>query len=122
MSIVIEKEQNSQYASLLCTCKFGEILCQGINCLQGYTIISYGTLSPELDYLKDNGFLNADKIYLAGAFGNYMNIENTVTIGLLPDTNRDKFVRFFNGALAGARDMLLSQDRRKDAERIAIMV
>ena len=61
------------------------------------------------------------KIYLAGAFGNYMNIDNAVTIGLLPDTNRDKFVRFGNGALAGARDMLLSQDRRKDAERIAIM-
>ena len=62
------------------------------------------------------------KIYLAGAFGNYMNIDNAVTIGLLPDTNRDKFVRFGNGALAGAKDMLLSQDRRKDAERIAIMV
>ena len=61
-------------------------------------------------------------IYLAGAFGNYMNIDNAVTIGLLPDTKRDKFVRFGNGALAGARDMLLSQDRRKDAERIAIMV
>ena len=67
-------------------------------------------------------FTEIKKIYLAGAFGNYMNIENAVTIGLLPDTGRDKFVRFGNGALAGARDMLLSQDRRKDAERIALMV
>ena len=61
------------------------------------------------------------KIYLAGAFGNFMNVENAVTIGLLPDIIRDKFVRYGNGALAGARDMLLSQEKRKDAERIALM-
>jgi len=29
---------------------------------RGYTIVSCGTLSPELNYLKDEGFLDADKI------------------------------------------------------------
>nr|OGX17891.1 MAG: hypothetical protein A3K83_07855 [Omnitrophica WOR_2 bacterium RBG_13_44_8b] len=29
---------------------------------EGYSIISCGTLRPELNYLKETGFLNADKI------------------------------------------------------------
>ncbi|MBN1810141.1 MAG: DUF4445 domain-containing protein [Planctomycetes bacterium] len=62
------------------------------------------------------------KIYLAGAFGNYMNIENAMTIGLLPRTDKDKFVRFGNGALAGARDMLLSRTRRLDSERLLDLI
>ena len=59
------------------------------------------------------------KIYLAGGFGNYMNINNAMVIGLLPRTDQVKYTRFGNGSLAGARDMLLSQQKRKDAERIA---
>ena len=30
---------------------------------EGYAIVSCGTLRPELNYLKDSGFLNADKIF-----------------------------------------------------------
>jgi len=61
---------------------------------------------------------NVKNIYLTGAFGNFMNIENAMAIGLLPRTDKDKFVRFGNGALAGARDMLVSQKRRSDAEKL----
>jgi len=59
---------------------------------------------------------HVDKIYLAGAFGNFMNIENAMAIGLLPRADKRKFVRFGNGALAGARDMLISRHKRQDAE------
>jgi len=65
---------------------------------------------------------NVSKIYLAGAFGNYMNIENAMAIGLLPRAPEDKFIRFGNGALAGARDMLVSRERRKDAERLSRLI
>ena len=58
------------------------------------------------------------RIYLAGAFGNYMNIDNAMTIGLLPRVNKSKFIRFGNGALAGAMDMLLSRELREDAESL----
>ena len=58
------------------------------------------------------------KIYLAGAFGNYMNIDNAMAIGLLPTMPKDRFIRFGNGALAGARDMLCSRRRRGDSERL----
>lgn len=58
-------------------------------------------------------------VYLAGAFGNYMNIPNAIAIGLLPKADPSRFVRFGNGALAGARDMLISRNRRQDAEALA---
>jgi len=59
-----------------------------------------------------------DRIYLAGGFGNYVNLESAVAIGILPD-GEDKLVKIGNGALTGARQMLLCRSRREDAERIA---
>ena len=50
------------------------------------------------------------KIYIAGGFGNYLNIENSVAIGLLPDINRSVYEFIGNSSLAGARMVLLSHD------------
>ncbi len=57
------------------------------------------------------------RIYLAGAFGNYINPENAAAIGLLPPVP-EKVVRIGNGALAGARAMLLSQEMRRTSEEL----
>jgi uncharacterized 2Fe-2S/4Fe-4S cluster protein (DUF4445 family) len=57
-------------------------------------------------------------IYLTGAFGNYMNIDSAMRIGLLPKNHKDRFIRFGNGALAGARDILCSKQKREDAENL----
>jgi len=65
---------------------------------------------------------SVSKIYLAGAFGNFINISNAITIGLYPPIDKNKFVRFGNGALAGARDILLSKKRRADAEIIVTAI
>jgi len=62
------------------------------------------------------------KIYLAGAFGNYMNIDNAIAIGLLPDADKSKFIRLGNGALAGAIDMLLSRKIRNDSETLVKLI
>jgi len=59
-----------------------------------------------------------DKIYLSGAFGNFINPDNAILIGLLPPA-REKMVKIGNGALAGARQMLLSRKKREEAEEIA---
>ncbi|MFA6321723.1 MAG: ASKHA domain-containing protein, partial [Candidatus Omnitrophota bacterium] len=48
------------------------------------------------------------KIYIAGGFGNYLNIENSISIGLLPDVGRDVYEFVGNSSLAGARMSLLS--------------
>lgn len=59
------------------------------------------------------------KIYIAGGFGNYLNIENSIYIGLLPDTARGVYEFIGNSSLAGARMTLLSRDlmARADAVR-----
>jgi len=62
-----------------------------------------------------------DRIYLAGGFGNYVNLDSAIAIGVLPD-RKDKLVKIGNGALTGARQMLLCQERREDAERIALRI
>jgi len=58
------------------------------------------------------------KIFLAGGFGNFINAENAVAIGLLPPAP-ERVVRIGNGALAGAREMLINQTVRRRSEQIA---
>jgi uncharacterized 2Fe-2S/4Fe-4S cluster protein (DUF4445 family) len=50
------------------------------------------------------------KIYIAGGFGNYLNIENSVFIGLLPDVSRTVYEFVGNSSLAGARMSLMSHE------------
>ena len=50
------------------------------------------------------------KIYIAGGFGNYINIENAISIGLLPDVERNVYEFVGNSSLAGARMSLLSTE------------
>ena len=71
-------------------------------------LVKYYSVTPE----------KIDRIYLSGAFGNFINPDNAILIGLLPRA-RDKVVRIGNGALAGASQMLLSREKRKNAEKIA---
>lgn len=58
------------------------------------------------------------KIYIAGGFGNYLNIENAVFIGLLPDADRSRYEFIGNSSLAGARMSLLSRDALMKAHEI----
>ncbi len=58
------------------------------------------------------------KIYIAGGFGNYLNIENAIFIGLLPDADRSKYEFIGNSSLAGARMSLLSRDALVRANEI----
>lgn len=60
-----------------------------------------------------------DRIYLAGGFGNYLNIEKSIWIGLLPDLEREKFEFIGNSSLAGAKFSLLSYDAMVKAREIA---
>jgi uncharacterized 2Fe-2S/4Fe-4S cluster protein (DUF4445 family) len=60
-----------------------------------------------LQYEKIDGF------YIAGGFGQYLNIENAIRIGLLPDLERDRFHYIGNSSLLGAYLILLS-DKNKD--------
>jgi uncharacterized 2Fe-2S/4Fe-4S cluster protein (DUF4445 family) len=71
--------------------------------------------------LKKTGFsLNdIEHIYIAGGFGNYLNVERAITIGMLPDLPAEKFIFLGNTAIAGAYLCLLSENMRKEAEEIS---
>jgi uncharacterized 2Fe-2S/4Fe-4S cluster protein (DUF4445 family) len=64
-------------------------------------------------------FKDIDKIFIAGGFGTFLNIDSAISIGLLPDLKRDKFKFVGNSSLIGAREILLSYDTMKEAEEIA---
>jgi uncharacterized 2Fe-2S/4Fe-4S cluster protein (DUF4445 family) len=59
-----------------------------------------------------------NKVYIAGAFGNYLNTKNALRIGLLPDIDPGKIVYVGNSSLAGARALLLSRPARKKTESL----
>lgn len=60
-----------------------------------------------------------EEIMVAGAFGNYLNVENAVLIGLLPDmaSGRIRFVG--NTSIAGAKKICLSRAAYRQAETVA---
>ncbi|MFH1006667.1 MAG: ASKHA domain-containing protein [Candidatus Latescibacterota bacterium] len=60
-----------------------------------------------------------DKFYIGGGFGNYLNIEKAIWIGLLPDLPLERFEFIGNSSLTGARMALLSHDARAKAREIA---
>ena len=60
-----------------------------------------------------------EKIYISGGFGNFINIESAINIGLIPDIEREKIIKIGNGSLEGAREVLLCYGKRKLAEEIA---
>jgi len=59
------------------------------------------------------------KVFVAGSFGSYINIENAIAIGLLPKIPLSRFVFIGNAAVAGAKAMLKSRDVREKARRLA---
>jgi uncharacterized 2Fe-2S/4Fe-4S cluster protein (DUF4445 family) len=63
-----------------------------------------------------------DTIVIAGTFGNHLNIENAITLGLLPDLPREKFVFIGNGSLLGARLSSFSTDLLLDGQKVAGMM
>ena len=59
-----------------------------------------------------------DKLYLAGAFANYIDIDNAVEIGFLPNVPTDRIEKIGNAAMQGAREILLSRQHRSATERL----
>jgi uncharacterized 2Fe-2S/4Fe-4S cluster protein (DUF4445 family) len=67
----------------------------------------------------DFSFSQIKKIFIAGGFGTYLDVDSAINIGLLPDLERSRFIFVGNSALNGARQILLSYDAMRKAEEIA---
>ena len=60
-----------------------------------------------------------EAVYLAGGFGNFLNVRQAVTIGMLPDVPIEKIHFVGNTSIAGAKAVMLSQQALEAAEQIA---
>ena len=70
----------------------------------------------------DLEFSAIDKIFIAGGFGMYLDIEKAIRIGLLPDLERDKFIFIGNSSLAGSREIILSSQAMALADALALKI
>jgi len=61
-------------------------------------------------------FSDLDRVILAGNFGAYIDLERAISIGMLPDIERDKFYYLGNASLLGAQISLT--DRVRFMERL----
>ena len=60
-----------------------------------------------------------EKVYIAGGFGNYLDIKSAITIGMLPDMDHAKISFVGNTSVAGAKLALLSKDAFETVKEIA---
>lgn len=75
-------------------------------------IKSKGSVFAAIKSLVDYIGLTLDQLetfYVAGGFGNYLNISKAVAIGLLPDISQEKIRFIGNSSLTGARLALVSE-------------
>jgi len=68
----------------------------------------FAAIKSLMDYIGLD-FSQIETLYVAGGFGNYLDIDKAVSIGLLPDISREKIQFIGNSSLAGARLCLLSE-------------
>ncbi|MBP3375503.1 MAG: DUF4445 domain-containing protein [Clostridia bacterium] len=62
---------------------------------------------------------NISRLYIAGGFGSYLNLESASRIGLIPRALKDKAVTVGNAALGGAAMMLLDRGAMDKAEKLS---
>jgi uncharacterized 2Fe-2S/4Fe-4S cluster protein (DUF4445 family) len=62
---------------------------------------------------------NLDEFIVAGAFGTYLDLRSAVRVGMFPLLPLERFRQVGNAAGVGAKQMLISLDKRREAERIA---
>jgi len=64
-------------------------------------------------------FDEVDAFYIAGGFGHYLDVENAIRVGLLPDMERTRFHYLGNTSLLGAYLILISDENRKMVDDLA---
>ncbi len=58
-------------------------------------------------------FSDLANVYIGGGFGRFLDLENAILIGLLPDLPREKFHYIGNSSLMGSYMVVVSQDYRQ---------
>ncbi len=84
--------------------------------------LAKGAIRTGIDVLLSRQGLSAediDEIIIAGAFGTYLDVKSAITIGMLPDVPIKRVRQVGNAAGIGAKQALLSSQKREEAKRLA---
>ncbi|MFX0008077.1 MAG: ASKHA domain-containing protein, partial [Candidatus Hermodarchaeota archaeon] len=76
----------------------------------------YSGMRIILNYLGKNHTI--EQVFLAGAFGNYINAGNAKFIGMIPDIKDHQIFQIGNAAGIGAQHCLLNKDLRNKAKEL----
>ena len=63
-----------------------------------------------------------DSFIVAGAFGTYLDLRSAIRTGMFPDLPPERYHQVGNAAGVGAKQMLVSVDKRREAENLASQV
>ncbi|MCB2193468.1 MAG: ATP-binding protein, partial [Deltaproteobacteria bacterium] len=77
-----------------------------------YTILSTVLREVGLEFSDLSAF------FVAGAFGNVIDPDTAITLGMLPDLPRERFIPLGNSSLAGCRKLLLEPEARPQVEAV----
>ena len=75
----------------------------------------FATLLSEVGFTFDD----VQKVYIAGGFGKFLDIDKAITLGMLPELPREKFEYMGNTSVVGTYLCLLSRKMRAEAEDIS---
>lgn len=59
-----------------------------------------------------------DRVIVAGAFGNYIDLPNAITIGMFPPLPLNRFIQVGNAAGIGAKRLLINRTQRQQAQSL----
>ena len=68
------------------------------------------------------GFADLERVILAGNFGAYIDLERAITIGLLPDIDRERFFYLGNASLLGAQISLTDNKRFRERTQVSSLM
>jgi uncharacterized 2Fe-2S/4Fe-4S cluster protein (DUF4445 family) len=83
--------------------------------------LSKGAIRTGIEILLDEASITHDAIeefVIAGAFGSYLDVRSALRIGMFPTLPVERFRQVGNAAGTGARQLLISSERRKMTDEI----
>ena len=112
--IVVEKEATAIGEDIV----FTEADVENLIRAKGAMFAGYLTLLESVGMAIED----LERVILAGNFGSYLDLEQAITIGLLPDIPRDRFFFAGNSSLIGAQVSAISWPKFQEMEEVAQMM
>ncbi len=112
--VVVEKEATAIGEDIV----FTEADVENLIRAKGAMFAGYLTLLESVGMSVDD----LERVILAGNFGSYLDLEQAITIGLLPDIPRERFFFAGNSSLTGAQVAAISWPKFQEMEEVAQMM